>query len=51
MYPFSKERAIMRAALPASDGAVDAPTEIHFLREVTNDPAYRNTQLARIQKL
>ena len=51
VYPFSKERAIMRAALPASDGAVDAPTEIHILREVTNDPAYRNTQLARNQKL
>ena len=51
VYPFSKERAIMRAALPDSDGAVDAPPEIHILREVTNDPAYRNTQLARNQKL
>ena len=41
----------MRAALPAPEEAVDAPQEIRILREVTNDPAYRNTQLARNQVL
>ncbi len=51
VYPFSAEHAIMRAALPKSDAAVDAPQEIRILREVTNDPAYRNTQLARNQQL
>ena len=51
IYPFSAERAIMRAALPAPEEAVDAPQEIRILREVTNDPAYRNTQLARNQVL
>ena len=51
IYPFSAERAIMRAALPAPEEAVDAPHEIRILREVTNDPAYRNTQLARNQVL
>ena len=41
----------MRAALLEGDGAVDAPPEIKILREVTNDPAYRNSQLAKNQNL
>ena len=51
VYPFSKERAIMRAALPSNETEVNVPPEITVLREVTNDPAYRNTQLARNQVL
>ena len=51
VYPFSQEHAIMRAALLEGDGAVDAPPEIKILREVTNDPAYRNSQLAKNQNL
>ena len=51
VYPFSGERAIMRAALPGKDSTPDAPPEIKILREVTDDPAYRNSQLARNQIL
>ena len=51
VYPFSADHAILRAALPGSDSTLDAPPEITVLREVTNDPAYRNSQLARNQIL
>ncbi len=51
VYPFSDDHAIMRAALPDSDSTPDAPPEIKILRDVTDDPAYRNSQLARNQIL
>lgn len=51
VYPFSSEHAIMRAALPDAASTLDAPPEIAILRDVTHDPAYRNSQLARTQKL
>lgn len=50
VYPFCAERAVMRAALP--DGqALRLPPQIELLREVTDDPAYKNSQLARRQTL
>ena len=51
VYPFSADHAILRAALPGSDSTLDAPPEITVLRDVTTDPAYRNSQLARNQIL
>lgn len=51
VYPFSQDRAIMRAALPTDVPALQAPPEIHILREVTDDPAYKNRQLAKNQCL
>lgn len=41
VYPFSNDRAIMRAALPQDAPALQAPPEITVLREVTDDPAYK----------
>ncbi|MDD6542934.1 MAG: hypothetical protein PUF20_00975, partial [Clostridiales bacterium] len=51
VYPFSNDRAIMRAALPQDAPALQAPQEITVLREVTDDPAYKNRQLAKNQRL
>lgn len=51
VYPFSQDRAIMRAALPQDAPTLLAPPELVVLREVTNDPAYKNRQLAKNQRL
>lgn len=51
VYPFSIEHAILRAALPEGVGEPLAPPEITLLRDVTDDPAYRNRRLANDQKL
>ena len=51
VYPFSQERAIMRAELPEGKNAPERLQEIEILREVTGDPAYKNSSLARVQKL
>ncbi len=51
IYPFSAERAIMRAAPGGQDAQVQLPPEIHVLREVTGEAAYKNRQLARTQTL
>ncbi len=50
VYPFCAERAVMRAALPEAQ-ALRLPPQIELLREVTDDPAYKNSQLARSQSL
>ena len=51
VYPFSQDKAIMRAALPENAPVLTAPPEITVLREVTGDPAYKNRQLAKNQRL
>ena len=51
VYPFSKDRAIMRAELPEAETTPKLPPEIQILREVTGDPAYKNSHLAREQRL
>lgn len=51
IYPFSSDRAVMRAALPEGQDVLSAPPQIQVLREVTDDPAYKNRQLARKQQL
>ena len=51
VYPFSHERAIMRAELPEGKEAPELLPEIEILREVTGEAAYKNSSLAREQKL
>ena len=51
VYPFSESRAIMRAELPAEASAPQTPQGIEIIREVTGDPMYKNSRLAREQKL
>ena len=51
VYPFSESRAIMRAELPAAASAPQTPQGIEIVREVTGDPMYKNSRLAREQKL
>lgn len=46
VYPFGGERAILRAALPEGECVPHAPEEIRIVREVTDDPAFRNHMLA-----
>ena len=41
----------MSAALPENAPVLTAPPEITVLREVTGDPAYKNRQLAKNQRL
>ena len=49
VYPFSTERAIMFHYSDNDDRGV--PPEVEIIREVTGDPAYKNKQLAKAQKL
>ena len=50
VYPFSRERAILRAAL--EEGAkLKTPPEIAVVREVTGQAEYKNRNLARTQAL
>ena len=51
VYPFSESRAIMRAELPAEASAPQTPQGIEIIREVTGDPMYKNSRLAREQNL
>ena len=41
----------MRAELPEGKNAPERLQKIEILREVTGDPAYKNSSLARMQKL
>ena len=49
VYPFCRDRAILFIYSPSADAAL--PPEIHVIREVTGDPAYKNRQLAKVQAL
>ena len=49
VYPFSDDRAVLFMYSGDTDAAI--PPELHVLREVTGDPAYKNRQLARVQAL
>ena len=49
VYPFDPDKAVL--FMYAEDPEADLPPEIKVLREVTGDPAYKNRQLARDQRL
>ena len=48
VYPFSSEKAILFCY---ADGEVDVPPEFEVLRDVTDDPNYKNRHLASVQSL
>lgn len=47
VYPEWTDRAIAEIELKAEDEPVHFPKEIRVIREVTDDPAYKNAELAR----
>ena len=49
VYPFSQDRAIMRAALPENAPVLTAPPEITVLREVTGDPPTKTASWRKIR--
>ncbi len=48
VYPFSKDKAIL---FQYATGDTDIPPQIHVIREVTDQEAYKNRQLAMVQSL
>ena len=51
VYPFCKDKALMRVALPAEQEHVVLPPELTILEEVTGRPEYKNRFLASSQQL
>ena len=49
VYPFSGDKAVLFCYIGGDH--VVLPPEIQVLRDVTGDPAYKNKQLAKTQKL
>ena len=47
LYPFWHQQAVLECELQAEDEAFSFPTELRVLREVTSDPRYLNSSLAR----
>lgn len=47
VYPFRKDRAILEIELSAEDEPVSYPPCVKVLREVTDDPRFRNAALAK----
>ena len=48
VYPFWKDRAIMEIELSSEDTPIRFPDFLEIIRDVTEDPAYKNSALARI---
>ncbi len=48
VYPFWKDRAIMEIELSSEDTPIRFPGFLEIIRDVTEDPAYKNAALARI---
>ena len=48
LYPFWREQAVMELELEREDQPIRFPAAIKILREVTDDPAYTNASLARL---
>lgn len=47
IYPFWQDRAIMEVELEREDQPVDLPCGIEILEDVSRDPSYTNSALAR----
>lgn len=47
LYSFWKDRAIVEIELSKEDQEIHFPEQLHILKEVTNDPRYKNSSLAR----
>ena len=48
LYPLWDDRAIVEIELSEEDAPVSFPPELRLIREVTNDPEYKNAALARL---
>ena len=51
VYPFDSSKAILRISGSREESSAPLPPEIHILREVTGDKAYKNSVLAKRQTL
>ncbi|MBP3655775.1 MAG: AAA family ATPase [Clostridia bacterium] len=51
VYPFWDDRAVAEVELASEDEAVAFPPELTIIREVTDDPAYKNASLARNHRI
>lgn len=51
VYPFCKDKAVMRVAVPSEMGGVVLPPEVTILEEVTGRPEFKNKYLAMCQQL
>ncbi len=47
LYPFWEDQAIMEIELRDEEQEIEIPKEINVIKEVTDDPAYRNAALAK----
>ena len=48
LYPFWDDQAIVEIELSDENAEVNFPPELKVLREVTRDPAFRNSALAKL---
>ena len=48
VYPFWDDKAILEVELPHEDAPVHIPPVFHVIKEVTDDPNYKNAALALI---
>ncbi len=47
LYPFWSEQAVLEVELQTEEEDFSIPPELHIIREVTGDPRYLNSSLAR----
>ena len=48
VYPFWNDQAIVEIELTDENAPIDFPDYLHVIREVTDDPSFRNAALAKI---
>ena len=49
VYPFWRDQAVMEVELPSEDTLISFPRELRILREITGDPQYKNSNLAKLR--
>lgn len=49
VYPFWRDQAVMEVELPSEDTPVRFPKDLQILREITGDPQYKNSNLAKLK--
>ena len=49
VYPFWKDKAIVELELSDEHQPIVFPKELKVIKEVTDDPAYKNAALAKIE--
>ena len=47
IYPFWNDRAILEIELRSEDEAAAIPDDVHIIRDVSGEKAYKNKQLAK----